>query len=254
MNANCYANCRASSGRTRTVAASALASLTLSLVLSLAAPAKAQGVFDPTGDANPFFANGNRVYDLTYTSVSYTATDAIFYARFANLVDLSNETNPDSLAGIWEVDTDQNPATGQPAFASVLGAAPPVNIGSDYAVEFFGTQFGGILGQATIARRVDPSSGFFHPIGNTPAEYGPNWVRTTVPLSLLGGDDGHLNYFAGFNPIGSFGPTDFAPGLVGANDFIVPAVSAAAPEPGTFAFALTAFPLVGLALRRWRRS
>lgn len=248
-------NRRASSPGTLTVSAIALAALTLSLTALLIEPANAQGVADPVGDANPFFANGNRLYDLTYTNVSYTATDAIFYARFANPIDSSDETNPNSLAGVWEVDTDQNPATGQPAFASVLGAAPPVNIGSDYAVEFFGTQFGGILGQATIARRVDPSSGFFQPIGNAPAEYGPNWVRTTVPLSLFGGDDGHLNYFAGFNPIGGFGPTDFAPNLVGANDFISPGVSgSAAPEPGSFAFALTALPLIGLAVRRRLRS
>ncbi len=233
----------------------ALAALVITLALTPIDPANAQGVTDPVGDANPFFANGFRVYDLTFSSVTYTPTQAVFYAEFANLIDLSDETNPDSLAGLWEVDTDQNAATGQPAFANQIGAAPPVNMGSDYAIEFFGTQFGGILGMSTIALRVDPGLGFFQPIGNAPAQYGPNWVRTTVPLALLGGDDGRMNFFPAFNPFGGFGPTDFAPNLVGANDFISPAVSsAAAPEPTALGLSVVAAPLFSLVLRRRRRS
>ncbi len=133
---------------------------------------------------------------------------------------------------VFELDTDENPATG-----SVLGA------------EFFVSYDSRVdLASAAV---VDQSSGT---IVDSPAtRLGTDSLDLTVPLASLGGDDGVMNFgVSAGQPVGtsSFVRSDFTPKL--GDRFALGGPTTAVPEP-TAALAFAAGVLV-IAQRLGRRA
>ena len=85
----------------------------------------------------------------------------------------------------FQLDTDQNPATGYPGIDS--GHSDAALMGTEFFVLIYGSNF-----QASAS--VLSSS--FANLGTFPVNYSGNSVQVRVPLATLGGDDGLMNFKA----------------------------------------------------------
>ncbi len=164
--------------------------------------------------------------DILAARGGFDATSLFLGVDFrSGTVDFSN------VVIVFELDTDENPATG-----SVLGA------------EFF-VSYDSRVDLAT-ARVLDEASGA---IVDSPAtRLGADSLDLTIPLASLGGDDGVMNFgVSAGEPVGGnlFLRNDFTPKVTG--QFALGGPSAAVPEP-TAALAFAAGVLV-IAQRLGRR-
>ena len=88
------------------------------------------------------------------------------------------------------LDTDQNPATGNPGVPAVGGVADADLIGSDYAINGVSPADSG---RASVHRAS--GSGSLQTISSVPVIFpGADQIRVVVPLTLLGNDDGRMNF------------------------------------------------------------
>jgi hypothetical protein len=128
---------------------------------------------DPAGDAG----SGSDVVLTTGTVADGSLT---LSARFAGT------TYNASTFVVWSLDTDQNPATGFPGITNTNADA--ALIGADFIVQIRGTAFGSTVtvlrGNLTVVSTT-----------LTPT-FVANGVDVTIPLSLLDGDNGAMNYKA----------------------------------------------------------
>lgn len=115
-------------------------------------------------------------------------------------VDFSPDTVMSQVVGIIDLDTDQNAATGIPANANgFLGATQ--DLGVDYMLSLFALPGGGPVDvmNATTGETM----------GTVPAVFNGQSLSITVPLAMLGNDDGNMNVGM---ILGNFPqPTDAAP-------------------------------------------
>jgi hypothetical protein len=82
------------------------------------------------------------------------------------------------------LDTDQNPAT---------GVGEPGGLGADYGIDMaVGTGLATVT-KADVAACANHQS-CFNPAGSAALTFPPDAVQVTVPLALLGNDDGRMNF------------------------------------------------------------
>jgi hypothetical protein len=161
--------------------------------LLLTTSSHAMPIIDDLGDT---FGVG--LFDIASMDIQYDATNLYIATTFTGPVSESGAGNPFDLYGYIDLDVDQNPGTGVQANTDIWGGAS--GIGMDY---FLNIADGLPDGQIQL---VDSA---FTVIGNVPIIFGANSFSSTVPLALLGADDGLVDYAAIFGGIG--GPDDFIP-------------------------------------------
>jgi hypothetical protein len=130
-------------------------------------------VTDPIGDARPLDGLA-RSPDFIRGAADAGNGTIGFAVRFA-----TGTFDPATTLVIIELDVDRNPSTGQSD--SGLGADYLVSLGSG-----FGTQ-------ALVARYAG-SLANFTPVGNASVTIVSDGMDVTVPLSLLGNNDGRLDF------------------------------------------------------------
>ena len=156
---------------------------------------------DPTGDALCTLSSGSSCavpYDITQIN-AVTANGSIRFhiSLIQNIVQVPSQDpwSASQFGGYIDIDTDQNPNTGTFAWGDYFGEAPPwpdptqrlSGLGDEYYIDLYS--------EAYHAGMVDiydgPGTTIF---GQAPIVYGPDWAEIIVPLSLLGNDDGLVNY------------------------------------------------------------
>lgn len=210
-----------------TLLGASLLAAALSSPLSHAATLACGNVSDPVGD----FINGPP--DLVSGSVCIDTEDnAVLSVTFADGTSLSD------ILAVFVLDTDQNPATGFPGVDAANNDS--ALIGSDFQVWIYGSAFQGA---------ADVFDSLVNLVGTVPVNYLGTTSTATVPLSMLGDDDGSMNFKIitaqqlSESPLITTTIRDYMPDLG-----IAPG-AVSIPEPGTLA--LLGIGLFGLA-RRWR--
>jgi len=173
------------------------------LISSLGSSASAAIFLDPPEDT---FNIGGVQYDIASASSALNvAGDGIIYTLtfFGPNVPASR-----GISGFIDIDSDQNPLTGEvePAVwrshLDQFGAgAPPPGLGVEFFVDLF-DQF--TPGFVDIVRTLDNSV-----TGTVPITFTTSGFTLTVPLSALGGDDGNVDFGVIVGNLDS--PTDQAP-------------------------------------------
>jgi hypothetical protein len=154
-------------------------------------------VLDPAGDALPA---PSLTADITAISSTVNSESITFKVDFAGPVYLASvsDSTHQGLFGYIELDTDQNPATGTPAGAGFI-FPPAMNMGVDYLID--------IGSERTHAGFVDVITRMKPPgliIGQVPIMATEKSFSVTVPLALLGNDNGLVNYVANLGVLFSF--------------------------------------------------
>lgn len=160
-------------------------------------------VTDAIGDAGSF--PGVAIPpDLRSASIEITAGNLMLVTvRFA-----PGTFNPATTFVQFELDVDQNPVTGSPFEA----------LGLDYIVDMGSSYYGG---QAQVLRFVGGTQ--YQLVGTVPISVGVDGIDVGIPLSLIGNDDGRLNFRVissgylggdGFSTILDYAPDRGRPGAV----------------------------------------
>ncbi len=203
----------------------------LAVLLAVTTVAQAQvvsPVVDPFGDAQDMFGQGPPLHDIDTVHVWYDDDNLNFLTTFHNEITAPHEEDPTTAVyGFFEIDIDQNPATGNgPIHNAFFG---PADVGVEYYLDFSFTE---TLHPNQIAV-CDVNSP--DPVGLADVVYGYDYIEGAFPLAMIGGDDGlvHFTWMAGSGPQ----PTD------GTDIYGI-----SVPEPTTLA--LLAFGCVALLRRR----
>ena len=154
-------------------------------------------VLDPRGDALPA---SWLTADITAISSTFNSGSISFKVDFNGPVFLpyDSDTIHPGLFGYIELDTDQNPATGSPAGAGFF-FPPAVNMGVDYFIDIGSERrHEGVVD--VVSRVKNPTS----IVGQVPIVTTEKSFSVTVPLALLGGDNGLVNYVANLGVLSSF--------------------------------------------------
>jgi hypothetical protein len=130
-------------------------------------------VTDPSGDARPLDGLA-RSPDFIRGAADVGNGTITFTVRFA-----TGTFDPATTLVIIELDVDQNPSTGQSD--SGLGADYLVSLGSGFGAQALVGHYAGSLAN-------------FTPVGNASVTTVTDGMDVTVPLSLLGNDDGRLDF------------------------------------------------------------
>jgi len=156
----------------------------------LASPV-AQILDDPLGDDQT--TPGNPVVDIVAVEAGASVSEVTIR------LDFGASTIPGCVRGDIELDTDQNPLTGSAPMANdYLGVTQ--DLGVDYYLNLFDIGSGGDIG-------LWSTDGNF--MGTVPVSITAHSLELTVPLALLGNDDGNMNI--GVVVGNEAEPTDAAP-------------------------------------------
>ncbi len=158
--------------------------LALALALTLGAAASAAvTIFDATSDA---FGLGPIQHDIVSVTSTINPANVVFEVAFAGPIAPASSFAPNSLVGFLDLDVDRNPATG---VTSRFGApASPTTIpGVEFYVDLFSESFS--PGMVDV---IDASTGL--PSGSAAISYSPSLFSLTLPRSLIGSDDGLLDW------------------------------------------------------------
>lgn len=146
---------------------------------------------DPLGDH--LTSPGNLIVDIDTVAGGTDGTDVTIKVNF------SPDTVMSEVVGYIDLDTDQNPTTGISPNANLyLGTTQ--DIGVDFFLSLFSLPFSGL---------VDVYNSTFGWVGSVPATIVGQTLEVTIPLAMLGGDDGTMDVGM---VLGNFSePTDAAP-------------------------------------------
>jgi hypothetical protein len=188
---------------------------------------------DPTGDT---FGTGAVQHDIT----SFTAlSDGVFLVlelQFAGPITAPGTGQPTDIIGYFDLDLDQNSATGSTGIVDEFTPHAPTGLGVEAVVSF----------NPEGVMVLDPVHG---PIGTGSAVYGASSVTVLVPLSTLG-DEGFVNAAA---IVGTYSePTDVAPNGGSIASSGEPRASIPVLSPAGLAGAVGLIALLGV-LALWRR-
>lgn len=135
------------------------------------------GVTDPAGDAT---------LDLLSGDVSTDGTNMVFTTRYGAGFD------PTTSRAQFSLDTDQLNSTGHPGI-NAGGTTDAAAVGSDFLVNFNPNFDGQTPHTATVLKYAGTLNEFTF-VGSQPVTVLPDGYTVTIPLSMLDGDDGQLNY------------------------------------------------------------
>lgn len=217
------------------------------------ATAAAAPFTDQTGDALCTRTVGmcSMPYDITSVN-AVTAGGSVIFRVYLTQTTVQAPSQDSSslnmLTGYIDIDTDQNVATGTPAWGDYFGEAPPwpdpapkvSGLGDEYYVDLYQE-----FAHAGFAEVYDGTGTIFQ--GLAPIVYGTNSFEVTVALSLLGGDDGLLNYDVVVGD--ATGLTDEAPDYLDIQNGASPAATSL-PEPSSAALFGLILAAIGLVRRR----
>ncbi len=176
----------------------------LLLALSrVASAAVSVSVPDPAGDTLGVLPIQHDILSVTST---VNPTNLVFDVSFAGAIAPPSAFSPSSVVGFLDLDIDQNSATGVNAR---FGAPPTPTViaGVELYIDLFSESF--TPGMVDV---VNASTGL--PTGSAAISYGATTFSLSLPFSLIGGDDGFLNYGL---VVGTFNEaTDEATGSTGA--------------------------------------
>lgn len=127
---------------------------------------------DPFGDHST--TAGNSVVDVGNVTVSSDGVNVNITINF------SSDTVLSDLAGIIDLDTDQNASTG---LLSIVGSSNQ-NIGTDYFLDLFGIPVG---------LSIDVYDTDYNVVGTASVTSSGGSAIISVPLSTLGNDDGNMD-------------------------------------------------------------
>jgi len=153
---------------------------------------------DPQGDT---FGVGPVQLDISSIDAAFGSPLTVT-ARFFTPIAPGSANAGNSVYGFVDFDTDQNAGTGY----------PEDNMGLEYFV-FLDSAAGGLVEIWSI----DASGNIQTVVGTAPITFTPTSFTVTIPLALIGNDDGLVNYdvFVGTSfesePGIPFDPTDIAP-------------------------------------------
>lgn len=161
-------------------------------------------VLDPPGDTFETFLSQGRVPpDVVRMTAEREAGAVRLAVEFLNpVVGTGNLFDPNVAVGFIDLDTDQDLNTGILPFTDVFRRTQPgsTGMGTDFFVSLFGTGDGN-------AELFDASTFLF--LGNVPVAFEGNTLSLSIPLALLGNDDGDLDFSAVFGTFPE--PTDVVP-------------------------------------------
>jgi len=167
--------------------------------LSSSTTVRAGPVVDPAGET---FGTGSAQLDITSINATPSGSNITFFVFFAGPVAPPSAGAPNSAVGFIDINTDRNVDTGDVPFINVFSPGPPVVLGQDSFVDPGGEFLH--PGSVDIFRTLPDT-----PVGTAPIMFTSTSSSATVPLPLLGNDDGPVSYGA---VIGTFlGPTGRAP-------------------------------------------
>ena len=155
---------------------------------------------DPEGDT---FGFESPQIDIESVNAFVSGDNVNLSMSFFTPISAPSTGAPEGVVGYWDLDLDQDAATGVPSNQS--GFAPPEqqggSLGAEIFIDLFSEEF-----QPGLVSIIDTDT--FNTIGTASITYDSNSLEIEIPLSLLG-DDGSLNYST---VVGTFSePTDAAP-------------------------------------------
>lgn len=162
---------------------SSAALLTALLLLCSSVVRAAISIPDPAGDT---FGSGPIQHDILSVTSTINPTNVVFDVSFAGPIAPASAFSAGSLVGFLDLDIDQSSATGASARLGAP-ATPTVISGIEYYVDLFSESF--TPGTVDI---INASTGL--PTGSAAISYSPTSFSLTLPFSLIGNDDGFLNY------------------------------------------------------------
>jgi hypothetical protein len=187
----------------------------LAVLAIISASAAGAQALDPTGDT---FGSGPAQIDIISAQALYNVTTIEFTFTFASLIAPASAGAINSLGGVIDLDTDQNPDTGVGSFLLLFGQAPAPALGDEFYVDLFSE-----ANHAGFVELIDANT--VATIANIAVAYTGNSLRFAIPLETLG-DDGALNYGVLVGTMTE--PTDEMPN--GATPLTSVSASAAVPE------------------------
>jgi hypothetical protein len=137
-------------------------------------------VADPAGDT---FGVGAVQHDIVSVTSTVTATDLVLQVAFGGPISAPSAFAPNSVVGFIDLDIDQNDVTGSAQTHGPTSAFP----GTEFFVDVFGEQFSPGLADVVSAATLLT-------VGQAPITFAATSFTVTVPLSLLGGDNGAVDY------------------------------------------------------------
>jgi uncharacterized protein YjbI with pentapeptide repeats len=166
-----------------TLVASATGSPSATSTAFSVVPVRTGSVMDPVGDITG--TNGDLVSASITTAVPGSAMQ--FTVRFA-----PGTFDPSTTEAEVLLDTDQNPATGHKGTDSVCAPPDDSLIGSEFLVVLRS----GFAGNTATIFQNSPANtcNAFVVVGTVPVTILADGLQATVPLSMLGNDDGLMNF------------------------------------------------------------
>ena len=148
--------------------------------------------------SNDTFGTNTINTDILSIDVEFDAKYLYMTCNFNSEIFPPDSKNPSAFFGYIDLDVDQNPATGTTALSDYYSGSS--EIGMDYYLEFLpGSTPGSIMLKDSNAKLI----------GMVPVVFNEKSFVVTIPLNLLGNDDGYINYTAFFGDAGE--PDDVIP-------------------------------------------
>jgi len=135
-------------------------------------------------------------------------------------INFSPDTVMSQVVGFIDLDTDQNPTTGAPPSANFFIPGTTQDIGVDFSLRLLSLPSGGIVDVINVLTDVI--------VGSVPTTISGQMIEVTIPLTILGGDDGGMN--VGMALGNTLAPTDAAPDV---GHGTIPASGKAIISPGS---------------------
>lgn len=133
--------------------------------------------------------------DITSVSATFDTQSLTFTVSFAEQVFPASSTHPRALTGFIELDTDQDASTGTPPILNYL-TEPPAGLGVEFDID---------VGSESVHPglvKVRAKGQTIREIGRVPIVFSGASISVAVPLVLLGGDNGLVNYGASMGAVG----------------------------------------------------